>query len=304
VRCIGQRTLGLTTARRIDWIPDTDLVYTVCVMTSVQAQSETRAVDAQPLPLSVAIITLNEERNLPRCLESVRGLAAEIVVIDSGSTDKTAAIARTGGATFEVQPWQGHIAQKNIALRRCSQTWVLCLDADEALSPELAASIRKAFASGEPKVDGFYVNRRTFYLGAWIWHAWYPEWRLRLIRQGRGEWRGLDPHDALEVTGSSTRLDGDLLHYSFRDLQDHLQRTIQYARIMAESKARQGQTFRWYELVFSPWYAFFKRLVLKQGWRDGWRGWVISFVSMFNSFAKAAFLLERRLTGRDQGAGS
>src|SRR5882672_4638743 len=94
------------------------------------------------LPLSVAIITLNEERNLPRCLESVRGLAAEIVVVDSGSTDNTATVARAGGAMFEVQPWPGHIAQKNVALRRCSQSWVLSLDADEALSPELEASIR------------------------------------------------------------------------------------------------------------------------------------------------------------------
>ena len=257
----------------------------------------TQAGPAVPLPLSVAVITLNEECNLPRCLDSVRGLAAEIVVIDSGSTDNTGAIARQCGAVFEFNAWPGHVAQKNVALRRCTQPWVLSLDADEALSPELAESIRRLFAAGEPNESGFWLNRRTFYLGDWIWHAWYPEWRLRLVRRERAEWRGLDPHDKLEVTGPTAKLEGDLLHYSFRDLHDHLERTIRYARIMADSQASQGKSFHWHALVFSPWYAFFKRLVLKQGWRDGWRGWVIAFVNLLGSFAKSAFLLEKRLGG-------
>jgi glycosyltransferase involved in cell wall biosynthesis len=255
-----------------------------------------------PLPVSVAIITLNEERNLPRCLESVHNLAVEIVVIDSGSTDKTGEIARQCGAVFEFSAWRGHVAQKNVALRRCTQPWVLSLDADEALSPELTASIRALFAGGEPKEDGFWVNRRTFYLGDWIRHAWYPEWRLRLVRKNRAEWHGLDPHDKLEVDGTTARLEGDLLHYSFRDLQDHLERTIRYARIMADSQAREGRSFHWYALVLSPWYAFFKRLILKQGWRDGWRGWVIAFVSLLSSFAKSAFLLEKQLGGANKPA--
>ncbi|MGD0650442.1 MAG: glycosyltransferase family 2 protein [Verrucomicrobiia bacterium] len=253
-----------------------------------------------PLPLSVAIITLNEERNLPRCLESVHNLAVEIVVIDSGSTDKTGEIARQCGAVFEFKAWPGHVAQKNVALRRCTQPWVLSLDADEALSPELAESIRRLFAAGGPKENGFWVNRRVFYLGDWIWHAWYPEWRLRLVRKNHAEWRGLDPHDKLEVDGTTARLEGDLLHYPFQDLRDHLQRTIHYARIMADSQAREGRTFRWYALVFSPWYAFFKRLILKQGWRDGWRGWLIAFASLLSSLAKSAFLLERRLAGANK----
>ena len=250
------------------------------------------------MPLSVAIITLDEEHNLPRCLESVRALATEIVIVDSGSNDKTVEISKQFGAIFEFQPWQGHVAQKNMALRRCKQPWVLCLDADEALSPELTDSIRKLFASGEPRMDGFAVNRRAFYLGRWIWHSWYPEWHLRLARKSLAAWSGLDPHDKLEVEGLTARLDGDLLHYPFRDLQDHLQRTIRYARIMADSYERAGKPFRWYRLVFSPWLAFFKRLVLKQAWRDGWRGWVISFASLLNAFAKHAFLLEKRLEHR------
>jgi glycosyltransferase involved in cell wall biosynthesis len=246
-----------------------------------------------PLPLSLAIITLNEEEKLPRCLESARGLCAEIVVIDSGSTDRTGELARKSGAVFEFQKWSGYVAQKNIALRRCTQPWVLSLDADEALSPELADSLRNLFATGEPGQDGFWVNRRTFYLGDWIWHAWYPEWRLRLVRREHAEWRGLDPHDKLEVTGTTARLEGDLLHYPFHDFHQHLQSTITHARTMANSYASEGRRFRWRYLLFSPWVAFFKHLLWKQGWRDGWRGWLISYAKFVNVLAKYAFLLER-----------
>jgi glycosyltransferase involved in cell wall biosynthesis len=257
----------------------------------------------EPLPLSVSIITLNEQTNLRRCLESVRDLATETVVIDSGSTDGTGAVAQEYGARFEFAPWPGHVAQKNRALQRCSQPWVLCLDADEALSPELRESIRGLFVAGEPSGGGYWLNRRTFYLGEWIWHAWYPEWRLRLVRRDRATWAGLDPHDKLEVVGGATaRLPGDLLHYSFRDLDDHLKRTIHYARIMAGSHASTGRRFHWHQLLLSPAVGFAKHLVLKQGWRDGWRGWLISGVCAVGVFAKYAYLLEReRAPQADRG---
>jgi glycosyltransferase involved in cell wall biosynthesis len=246
----------------------------------------------------VAIVTLNEEANLGRCLESVAPLAAEIVIVDSGSRDRTAEIAQRFKARFDVVPWPGFVQQKNNALSRCSQTWVLSLDADEVVSPELAASLQELFAEGSPSADGYYVNRRTFYLGKWIWHAWYPEWRLRLVRRAAASWVGLNPHDHLVVSGRTERLRGDLLHYSFRNLQHHLEKTIQYARIMADSYAAVGMRFRWYYLLLSPWLTFFKHLVLKQGWRDGWRGWLISFVKWIGAFAKYAFLLECEFNGR------
>jgi len=255
--------------------------------------------EARALPLSVAIVTLNEETNLPRLLASVRGLATEIVIIDSGSTDRTEAIAKEAGAVFATAPWEGFVIQKNRALERCTQAWVLFLDADEALSPELAAAARGLFSDGrEPEVNGFWLNRRTWYLGAWIWHAWYPEWRLRLIRRGAGSWGGMDPHAKLEIGGAAKRLQGDLLHYSFRDLQDHLERTIRYSRTMANSYIQAGKRFRWSYLLLSPWVAFFKHLVLKQGWRDGWRGWLISVIRAIDVFAKYAFLLEKERGGR------
>jgi glycosyltransferase involved in cell wall biosynthesis len=250
-----------------------------------------------PFALSVAIVTLNEEANLPRCLESVRGLAAEIVVVDSGSTDRTADIARDFGAKFLIQSWQGHVAQKNIALAACSQPWVLSLDADEAVSEELATALRKLFASGEPAADGYEINRRTFYLGNWVRHSWNPEWRLRLARRDVARWHGNDPHDRLEISsGKTARLTGELLHYSYANLQDHFQRTVRYARISADALHSTGKPCRWYHLVLSPWAAFLKKMISKSAWRDGWRGWIISVVTAFGVFAKYALLLEKKLT--------
>jgi len=271
--------------------------------TADTASSPTGAPGAKPLPLSVAIITLNEERNLPRCLQSVAGLATEIVVIDSGSTDKSAAIAADFGGLFEYHKWDGFGPQKNFATERCTQPWVLCLDADEALSPELAESIRKLFANGDPAGEGYWVNRRTWYLGRWIWHAWYPEWRLRLVRKTGSEWRGIEPHPELFVSGSTKRLEGDLLHYPFRDLQEHLLRWLKYGRIMADVYAREGRKCHWYNLVFSPWWACFRRLVFHGAWRDGWRGWIISLANLMYVFSKYAFLMEKQWTQAENERG-
>jgi glycosyltransferase involved in cell wall biosynthesis len=246
------------------------------------------------------VITLNEEQNLARCLESVRGLASEIVVLDSGSVDRTGQIARDFGAVFETRPWQGHVAQKNAALRRCTQPWVLCLDADEALSPELARSIRQLFATGQPNENGFWMNRRTFYLGDWIHHAWSPEWKLRLVRAGHAAWGGLDPHDKLEADGTTGRLAGDLLHYPpFRDFHDHVTKAIKYARVAADAYAAAGRRANLYNLLLSPAAVVFKYLFVKQGWRDGWRGWLILVAKLLNVLAKYAFLLEKQHTAAD-----
>jgi glycosyltransferase involved in cell wall biosynthesis len=247
----------------------------------------------QRFPLSVSLITLNEEANLPRCLESIRELATEIVVVDSGSTDGTEEIARNAGAVFISQPWQGFNRQKNLSLDHCTQAWALCLDADEAVSPELANSIRQALAS-HPAATGFFLNRRTRYLDDWIWHAWYPEWRLRLVRRETAHWVGADPHPSLETTGPTEKLPGDLLHYSYSGLQDHFERTIRYARISADSLDRVGRRCRWYHLVVSPWLALGKRLLLKRGFRDGRRGWIIAYATFFSVLAKYAFLLEKQ----------
>jgi len=249
---------------------------------------------ADPLPLSAVIITLNEEANLPRCLASLSSLVSEIVIVDSGSTDRTKDVAIDAGARIECRSWAGNVAQKNAALNLASKPWALCVDADEEVSPELAAAIRGLFATSEPPLNGYAVNGLDFYLGAWIRHAWYPEWLLRIVRTGRAAWKGTDPHDRLEAEGPTGRLAGHLHHRSYADLQDHFQRIIRYARIAADALAATGARVRWYHLACSPWLAFFKSLVLKQGWRDGWRGWIIAFATLMKVFAKYAFLLERQ----------
>jgi len=247
----------------------------------------------EPLPLSVAIITKNEADNLPRLLDSLQPLhAAEIVIIDSGSTDDTVAIAKSYGARVIETDWPGHVVQKNRALDACEQPWILSLDADEPISEELANSLQALFAAGDPDKDGYEISRRTWYLGDWLRHTWYPEWRLRLVRKGKARWEGYDPHDRLEVKGSTGRLNGDIHHYSYKDIEDHFRRSIAYSRIGARELAARGKRFRWHKLVLAPLWRFIRLLIIQQGWRDGWRGWIIAWSSMFSGFLKYAFLYE------------
>lgn len=250
----------------------------------------------EPLPVSLAVITLNEEANIARCLGSVAGLASEIVVVDSGSNDRTCEIAREFGARVVHNPWPGHVAQKNVALEHCTRPWVLSLDADEALDAELHAAIRAALADAGD-VRGFWVNRLNSYLGAWIRHAWYPEWRLRLVRRERARWDGMDPHDHLTVAGPARRLPGHLLHYSYPDLRTHLQTTIRYGEISGHQLVARGKRVGALKIAVSPFWRFWRSLLIKSAWRDGWRGWMIAFSSMFAGFAKYAFYLERSRYG-------
>jgi glycosyltransferase involved in cell wall biosynthesis len=245
-------------------------------------------------PISLAVITLNEEKNLHRCLKSVSKIAAEIVIVDSGSTDATVQIAQDYGAHVYYNPWPGHVAQKNYALSLCSQPWVLSLDADEALCADLGRAIQNLFVFEQPACSGYWLNRKTYYLGAWIEHAWYPEWRLRLVRRDVATWQGTNPHDKLVAQGPTSKLvAGNILHYSYADLNDHLQKTVNYARIGAEAAMEQGEHFHWAKLLLSPWGRFMKSLLFKQAWRDGWRGWIIAFSSLLTCFAKYAFMYER-----------
>lgn len=253
------------------------------------------------LPLSVAIITKDEGDNLPRLFASLHGLgAAEIVVVDSGSKDRTVTFAKNAGAKVIETDWPGHVAQKNRALRACSEPWVLSLDADEPISEELRTNIKQMFLQGQPPLDGYKISRRTWYLGDWLNYIWYPEWRLRLVRRRCASWTGNNPHDRLEVTGSVGKINGDILHYSYNDIDDHFRRSIDYARIGAQSLAARNKPFRWHKLVFSPPLRMFRLLLLRQGWRDGWRGWIIAWSSMFSCFLKYAFLYEierKKITG-------
>lgn len=262
------------------------------------------------LPLSITIVCCNNEPTLPRVLASVEGLATELVALDSGSSDGTVHLLRDAGATVVHQPWLGFVRQKQAALERCTQPWILHLDSDESLEPDLRRSIEQALHAGDADVSGYEVNRKVWYAGAFLSHAWQPEWRLRLVRHGRARWTGDDPHDALELipgpsSATTRRLAGDLRHDSIGDgIAAFLRKQADHARVAAAAqrlRSRRGSVAR---LALSPVAEFAKQVVLRSAWRDGWRGWVAASASSLAVAMKHAALLEANHAPAffDQGA--
>lgn len=244
--------------------------------------------------LSVAIITFNEEDRIGECLASVVSIADEIVVLDSFSTDQTEAICRRfPNVRFERHPFDGHIQQKNRALLFCNSDWILCLDADERLSPELLNAIRQFLVAPPSGVVGVKFPRLTFHSGAFIRHGgWYPNARYRLIRRGHGKWVGENPHDYLDIDGKGTSLSGDLLHYSFDDLADQVETINQFSSIVAWTRAKAGNRFRCWRLITVPVWKWFEIYVVKRGFLDGMRGFFIATTSSYSAFLKEAKLYE------------
>jgi len=254
------------------------------------------------LPLSVAMISFDEEDTIRKTIEAVREIASEIVVVDSHSTDRTREIARELGARVFEEDWKGHIAQKNSALGKCSEPWILALDCDELVSPGLRDSI--VAAVNDPSADGYLVNRRTVYLGRTLRHMWQPDWKLRLVRRGaKPVWGGYDPHDSLSIEGTTAKLGGGFLeHYSYRDLDDHFRRLVGYARIAAQSYHARGKRSGAGKIVLSPLAGVFKSYILRGGFLDGMPGLIAAASKCAYILFKYCFLweLEHR---KDDGGG-
>lgn len=249
------------------------------------------------MKLSAVVITFNEEGNLPDCLESLR-FCDEIVVVDSHSTDRTREIAKAAGAKVVERDWPGHIEQKNFALEQAAGDWALSLDADERVTPDLRAEILAAVAAPGPATAGFSMPRLSNYLGRWIRHSgWYPDRKLRLVRRGKGRWGGVNPHDRLEVDGAVVALHGDLRHYPYKDLSDHLRKIDSYTTIMAREKRRRGERAL-PRLVLDGPAKFLKAYVLRAGFLDGWQGLVLAAMGSYYAFLKYAKLLELELHER------
>jgi glycosyltransferase involved in cell wall biosynthesis len=231
------------------------------------------------MKISFCLITLNEEENLERCLGSFRGLADEIVVLDSGSTDRTGEIARAHGARFEVQPWQGYVGQKNSVLGRASHDWVFSIDADEALSPELYAEVQGIKESSpDPEITGYSMPRCVCYEGQWIRHGdWYPDRLTRLFRRDRARFAGGKVHERLEVSGKVVPLAGNLHHYSFRDAADHWARCQKYARLWAETKLEQNKSTTPLAPLAHASFRFLRAYLLRRGFLDGPLGFRIAW---------------------------
>jgi glycosyltransferase involved in cell wall biosynthesis len=250
--------------------------------------------------LSVCIITRDEAENLPRCLDAV-AFADEILVVDSESTDSTREIATARGCRVVVQPFLGHVKQKQFAIERATHDWVLCVDADEVVDDALRAAIESVLAARDPAA-GYEVNRHTFHLGAFIDHGgWFPEWRLRLFDRRRGAWRGVDPHDRVEVAGAVSRLDGELRHYAYRDLAHHVRKIDSYTTIIAREKDEAGVRARVSDLLFRPPARFLRMYLLRGGFRDGVRGLIVAGMGACYVFLKYAKLWERKNVRRGSG---
>lgn len=229
-----------------------------------------------PLTLSVAIITKNEEANLARTLGSVRW-AGEIVIVDSGSTDRTAAIAREFNAKFFVEEWKGFGTQKNSAIAKCTGDWVLALDADEEVSAELAEEIR-ALLNGIPAHEAYFLPRRNFFLGRWIRHGgYYPDPKLRLFRRGTAEFEERAVHETIRPTGPAGQLRGDLLHHAYPTLDTYIEHMNRYSALGATQAAARGRTsrspfaFLWYVWLI-PVFTFKYNYIFRLGFLDGREG--------------------------------
>lgn len=255
--------------------------------------------------LSVAVTSFNEETRLRKCLAAVRGLAAEIVVVDSGSTDGTVAVAEEAGARVLRQEWLGHSRQKQAALDACTHPWVLILDCDEELSGELRESIARFFSSGDAAwFHGCRFNRRVRFLGRWITHGdWYPDTKLRLVRRDKAVMGGNAVHDTVLVEGAVKHLRGDLLHDSYPTIGSYLEKIGPFADGFAERRQEEGKGWSLLANLLRPAWRFFRAYVLRFGFLDGFPGFWIAYATAFSVFVRYSRLYEEEFRERKKAEG-
>ncbi len=260
----------------------------------LSGKKENLAGQENKLPLSVALISLNEEENLPRTLQAITDIASEIILIDSFSQDNTLKIAEQFGAKIFSEEWKGFTAQKNSLIEKCSQKWILFLDCDEVVTEELKKNIRKALARDTSEIAGYFINRKTVYLGKVLHYAWQPDRKLRLVKRSAfPKWEGEIVHEYLTVKGKTGLLQGTLLHFSYKNLFHHYTASVKYARLSAESYYKRNKKFRFYKLLLNPAWGFFKELLVKRGFLDGIRGFSVAVSHALTTFLKYLFLWEK-----------
>jgi glycosyltransferase involved in cell wall biosynthesis len=242
---------------------------------------------------SACVIARDAQATLDRCLASLAWCEECVVVVDPRSRDATEALARAAGARVVLHPYAGNVEQKNFALAQAKGEWVVALDADEALSPELEAGLRAWLAAPEPGCDGVELCRVAFHLGRWIRHGdFHPDWQLRVFRRERARWQGRDPHGRVRVPGRVRRLAGDLEHRSYASLSDQIARVQEWSRIEAERMWAGGRRARRRDLWLRPPARFLRAYLLRQGFRDGVPGFLIAAVTAFHVLLKYAKLWE------------
>ena len=248
------------------------------------------------VPLSVIVITRNEEQNIVACLASVQW-ADEIVVVDSQSDDRTVDLAKTFTERIFVREWCGFGEAKNFALSKTSHDWVLWLDADERVPGELTKEIESTLASNSTEFHGYEIARRAFFIGKWIRHCgWYPGYVVRLFKREGARFNDARVHEKVEFAGKIGRLENDLFHYTDESLYHYFSKFNNYTTLAAEDLAAKRKQLKKYDLLLRPPYVFFKMYILKLGFLDGMHGFVLSLLSasyVFTKYAKS-WDVERR----------
>lgn len=243
--------------------------------------------------ISACITAANEETNIRRCLESLKW-CDEIVVVDSFSTDRTPDICREYTDLVYSHRWLGYIGQKNLIKDLASHPWILFVDADEEISPELRDEIIDEFETGgNSRHAGYEFPRMVYYLGRWIRHGdWYPDAKLRLFRKDKGTCGGKEPHDKTTVSGLIKRFRNPMYHYTYVDIADHVSTLSRFSAITAQGKYEEGTSFMLADLVFRPFLRFLRCYFLKLGFLDGLPGFIIATTTAYGVFLKYARLWE------------
>jgi glycosyltransferase involved in cell wall biosynthesis len=245
--------------------------------------------------LSVCVLVCNEEQALGRCLDSVAFADEIVVVVDAASKDGSEKLAFARADIVETRPYAGDIEQKRHCVSLASHDWVMVIDPDEVAEPELGGQLRDRIGRAGDRLSGLQINRVTRHLGRWIRHGdFHPDWKLRVFRRSRARWTGANPHGRVEVNGEVGRVAASLLHYSYDDLADQVDRIQFFSREAAVSMHRAGRRARISDLVLRPPARFLRAYLLKSGWRDGVPGLIIAVATGFHVFLKYAKLWELR----------
>jgi glycosyltransferase involved in cell wall biosynthesis len=249
--------------------------------------------------VSAIVVCFNEEKNIGACLDSLRW-CDEIVVVDSFSTDRTVEICRRYTDRIVQRDWAGYREQKAFAHSLATKEWVLLVDSDERVSPELRDEIKQTLSSGADAYAGFSVPRLVFYLGRW-WRrgGWYPDYGVRLFRRDRVTWGGTDPHEKILVDGKVRRLRRPLHHFSYRNIEDHVQRIDRFTSIAARELWSEGERWRLRDALFRPAFRFFRFYIVKRGFLEGFAGFYVAVTAAVYVFLKYAKLWELQLEGKD-----
>lgn len=242
------------------------------------------------LPVSLVIISLNEEDNIERCISSCPW-ASEVILLDSGSTDRTTEIAKKNGAEVFVEKFRGYREQKQRATELAKNDWIISLDADEALSPQLSQEIQNSFAHNQQK-DGFEMPRKSFYMNRWITHGgWYPDKQLRFFNRQKAKWVGGHVHERVSAANVAS-FKSPILHWVFKDLKDQIDANNRYSGYGALDLFHKGKKFSVLKLIFKPISKFLETYLVKRGFLDGLPGFIISVGAAYSVFLKFSKLWE------------